>query len=143
MNTISYNPIDTSISYVIKECINHLTVQAIPKKITLKHYSAEDYSVRCDVKMIQTVLRNLISNAIKFSHKDSIIEIPVIDNPEDMNYVRVAIVDTGIGMSSEDLNKLFKIDDKIVSSRGTNDETGTGLGLILCKEFIDKHNCKL
>ena len=109
MNTISYNPVDVSLSSIINECINHLTVQAIPKRITIKHYSAEDFAVNCDVKMIQTVLRNLISNAIKFSNKDSIIEIPVFESGDDANFVQVAIIDNGIGMSSEDLNKLFKI----------------------------------
>ena len=90
--------------------------------------------------MINTVIRNLISNAIKFSHNDSTIEINVSDYTN--NQVKISIKDSGVGMSAEIIDKLFRIDEKI-TTKGTNKESGTGLGLILCKEFIDKHDCKI
>ena len=142
MNAITYNPINTSLSKIITNCINYLNVQAMAKNITLQ-LTADEYMVNCDVNMIHTILRNLISNAIKFSFKDSTIEVIVSVYNEDNNFVQVAVKDAGVGMEESSMNKLFKIDEKIVSSKGTSDESGTGLGLILCKEFIDKHNCKI
>ena len=99
--------------------------------------------VRCDENMIQSVVRNLISNAIKYSHTESSIEINISEYTQDDKQILVSIKDFGIGLSPEDTEKLFKIDNKIVSSKGTSNETGTGLGLILCKEFIVKHQCKI
>jgi len=97
----------------------------------------------CDMNMIHTVIRNLVSNAIKFSFDSSTIKVSVTDYSEDSNYIQVSVRDSGVGISQENIEKLFKIDQKITSTEGTNKEKGTGLGLILCKEFIDKHNCKI
>ena len=142
MNAITYNPTQTSLLKIITDCANYLNVQATAKNIKIQ-FASNEYLVNCDINMIHTILRNLISNAIKFSFKDSIIEVAVSDYIEDNNYVQVAVKDAGVGMDADSMSKLFKIDEKIVSSKGTNDESGTGLGLILCKEFIDKHNCKI
>jgi signal transduction histidine kinase len=125
------------------ECIDNLKSQAIMKNITLQapDFTDEIYVI-CDVNMVYTIFRNLVSNAIKFSHKESTIEINVSDFADDDNYVQVSIKDSGIGIPDNVIKKLFRIDEK-VTTKGTNKETGTGLGLILCKEFIDKHNCKI
>jgi len=92
--------------------------------------------------MINTILRNLISNAIKFSPTGTTISVQVNEFQTNNDYVVISIKDQGVGMNPESLNKLFRIDSKL-STQGTAGETGTGLGLILCKEFIEKHNCKI
>jgi signal transduction histidine kinase len=92
--------------------------------------------------MINTVLRNLISNAIKFSDKGKKISVIIGKYAEDEKYVTISVRDEGVGIKEETINKLFRVDTKI-TTKGTGGETGTGLGLILCKEFIEKHNCKI
>ena len=85
--------------------------------------------------MITTVIRNLITNAIKFTPENGRITILVSN---EMDYYRVAVSDTGVGISSDDQAKLFRIDTN-PSTIGTSHEQGTGLGLILCKEFVEKN----
>ncbi len=93
-----------------------------------------DYYVDADEYMTNAILRNLISNAIKFSNQGNI----TVDLKKDKSTCILKIIDTGIGMNQESLDQLFCI-DKCISTRGTNGETGTGLGLILCKEFVEKN----
>jgi len=89
--------------------------------------------------MILTVLRNLISNAIKFTNESGKVTIgyKLMDNT-----VELYVKDTGIGMNKQQIEKLFKIEEN-VSTPGTNKEKGTGLGLILCKEFVEKHKGRI
>jgi signal transduction histidine kinase len=89
--------------------------------------------------MLKTIFRNLVSNAIKFSHENGSITLKsaVIDQQ-----IEVTVADTGIGIPPENLSLLFRI-DTTVTTKGTANETGTGLGLILCKEFVEKHNGKI
>ena len=89
--------------------------------------------------MLNTVLRNLIQNAIKFTDTGGKIEIHAVS---EKNQIQITVADNGIGMNEETLNKLFRIDTAI-SRSGTANETGSGLGLILCKEFIEKHEGKI
>jgi signal transduction histidine kinase len=86
--------------------------------------------------MIETVLRNLINNAIKFTPENGLIEITA--NQIDHN-IHISVKDSGIGISEEDVMNLFRI-DSTVKRKGTNNEDGSGLGLILCKEFVTKNN---
>jgi len=95
--------------------------------------------VYADKYMLNTILRNLISNAIKFSHPDGTVTVTVDRNLYDIVF---SIADTGVGISDENLNKLFRIDETI-STAGTGEEEGTGLGLILCKTFVDKHKGRI
>ena len=85
--------------------------------------------------MVKTILRNLISNAIKYTNINGEI---VINASELKQYVEVAVKDNGVGISAENQKKLFKIDN-FHSTPGTHDERGTGLGLLLCKEFVELH----
>ncbi len=91
--------------------------------------------------MTETILRNLVSNAIKFTPKGGTIEIGVANSINDP-CVTIFIQDSGIGIKPELISKLFKIDQK-VSRPGTEGETSTGLGLLLCKEFVEKHDGKI
>ncbi|MBN1251153.1 MAG: ATP-binding protein [Bacteroidales bacterium] len=95
--------------------------------------------IYADRNMIITVLRNLIQNAIKYSNQNGRIDIQLNENQD---YLEIGISDTGIGISEDIKNKLFSIDNKKIV-RGTANEEGSGLGLVLCKEFIEKHGGKI
>jgi signal transduction histidine kinase len=92
-----------------------------------------------DKAMINTVLRNLISNAIKFTNPGGEIKVTI---HEKQNELLISVMDTGVGIKKDRFEELFQI-DKNHSTQGTKNEKGTGLGLILCKEFIEKHEGKL
>jgi len=119
----------------IHEIISLLQGQASVKNIRIFSQCEEEYQASGDKQMIQTVLRNLLSNAIKFTPQGGGIKISVI--PRDQEY-EISVQDTGLGIPAEDLPKLFRIDSKY-STRGTANEKGTGLGLVLCKEFVEKN----
>lgn len=105
------------------------------KYISISHVLPENLMVYADQNMLSTVLRNLITNAIKFTHKGgNIIITSLVQDSKTIITVR----DSGIGMDENTRNKLFKISEKI-SIAGTEKETGTGLGLLLCKEFVEIH----
>ncbi len=95
--------------------------------------------VYADKAMINTVLRNLVTNAVKFTATGGRINI---SGKISRGKVKISVSDTGMGMSKSTVNKLFRIDTN-QSTPGTLQETGTGLGLILCKEFITKHNGRI
>ncbi|HPO50466.1 MAG TPA: HAMP domain-containing sensor histidine kinase, partial [Spirochaetota bacterium] len=94
--------------------------------------------VYADKNMTETVIRNLLVNANKFTSEGNI----TINANIRGNTVEISIKDTGVGIDEEKRSKIFQI-DKNVSTEGTNGETGTGLGLILCKEFIEKNSGKI
>ncbi|HPF93742.1 MAG TPA: ATP-binding protein, partial [Tenuifilaceae bacterium] len=93
-----------------------------------------------DKESLKTVLRNLVSNAVKFTPRNG--EITASCSEDDKGMLVVSVADTGIGMSEEIRNSLFTITKK-VSRPGTDNEPSTGLGLILCKELVEKHGGKL
>jgi len=105
----------------------------------MKNEIPAETMVHADKNMISSVLRNLVSNAIKFTNPDGEITLRV-GQKED--YIEVYIIDDGIGMNHECLRKLFRI-DTYYSTSGTMGESGTGLGLIICKEFIEKNNGRI
>jgi signal transduction histidine kinase/ligand-binding sensor domain-containing protein len=136
---ILFNPAPIKLSELLNEELSILNDMAARKNIELKSSIADNLTIMADKNMIKTVLRNLISNAIKFTHNNGKVEVQaILDN----NQVEVAVSDSGIGMTKETMAKLFRIDANL-STRGTENEKGTGLGLFLCKEFIQKHGGKI
>ena len=113
------------------------------KKINLFHSAKPKTEAFGDRNMITTVLRNLVNNAIKFTDVNGSVEIGINDNYNgDINVIQIFVKDNGIGISLEYIDKLFLIGESFLRD-GTQNETGTGLGLILCREFIEKHNGKI
>ncbi len=110
-------------------------IQAINKGITLKNLVDEKLFMKADENMIQTVLRNLISNGIKFTQGGGTITVGA---EEKNDFIEVYVEDTGVGIASEDIPRMFRIETHFVMP-GTDKEPGTGLGLILCREFVHKH----
>jgi len=109
------------------------------KGITLKINVEPESSVFVDKKMTETILRNLISNALKFTYPNGTVSV----SSEPYNdFVVIKVIDTGVGIKTENLSELFKV-DKVQSTRGTAKETGTGLGLILCKELVERQYGKI
>jgi PAS domain S-box-containing protein len=136
---IEFSPEYVEIVALINEAIELLGDSALQKSITISKELPRTALVFADKAMISTVLRNLISNAIKFTHLGGQIVISAeIRNAE----LILAIRDNGVGIKKESIDKLFRIDENH-STLGTQNEKGTGLGLILCKEFIEKHDGKI
>jgi two-component system sensor histidine kinase/response regulator len=120
---------------IVTQNINLFTQNAEDKQITLRNLIEEMTAVYADFNMVNAVVRNLLSNALKFTKSGGKVEFSAKQNGE---YVEVSVTDTGIGIGKEHLSKLFRIDARY-KRLGTAREKGTGLGLILCKEFIEKH----
>lgn len=139
LNHISFSRTEFDIAAVIRKNISLYEESRKNKNISLKESYESGTVVFADLNMIDTVVRNLISNAIKFTGKDGKIEIGVSGNGE---LSKIFVKDTGIGISLDEQDCLFQI-DKSVSKHGTADEMGTGLGLIICKEFIEKNGGKI
>jgi len=135
---MNFNPGTFDIVKTIKEVISLYNDTALHKSISISSYIPESFNVNADEPMIGTVLRNLLSNAIKFTNPGGHINISAFQS--DSEYI-VEITDDGIGMNSSVIEKLFI--NGSYSIKGTNGEEGTGLGLILCKEFILKHNGRI
>ena len=131
---IAYKPDQIDLNRLIKQNVELLRNQASKKSIELIYNDTKSSYAYCDLNMISTVIRNLVSNAIKFTKKGNI----NIKTGKESNYTIITIEDTGIGMNSETTKNLFTA--KNFSTEGTSGEKGTGLGLMLCKEFIDKNN---
>ncbi len=136
---IAFDPVRLNLLEIAEEVVNLMEGDAERKNISIQQLIDQDIIVFADENMLKTIFRNLISNAIKFCNENGTVTL---------NYgivgkkVEVTIADTGVGIPPENQSKLFKI-EKTVTTKGTANETGTGLGLIICKEFIDKHNGKI
>ncbi|MGE5457061.1 MAG: sensor histidine kinase [Methanococcaceae archaeon] len=100
---------------------------------------SESLDITADKQMLHSILHNLISNAIKFTNLDGTVKIKA---REENNLLEISVQDNGVGISNEKLNNMFHV-DKNISTKGTNQEKGTGLGLHLCKEFVEKHDGRI
>ena len=136
---LNFTPIKTELGRILENSISVLRPLASIKKIQLSCSCNDNLEVFADPLMIETVLRNLINNAIKFTPENGFVNIAV---EQIENEVRVNVYDSGVGISEVDVQNLFHIDSQ-VKRKGTNNEDGSGLGLILCKEFVHKNNGRL
>jgi signal transduction histidine kinase len=136
---ISFNPEIIDIYKVIDETLLVLKTLADNKNISIEVALLEELPIYADRDMLKTILRNLVTNAIKYSNKNSIVSI---SSELFRNYIEFTVTDTGIGMSEEEIKVLFHQEIQR-SKEGTAKEKGTGLGLILCKEFIERHEGKI
>jgi signal transduction histidine kinase len=122
-------------SSIINDSIKIASEHIRRKNIKLIQELACNVTVSADKNMIETVVRNLLTNAIKFTNENGQITIRTYSESD---LLKCEISDTGIGMSKEELSMLFRLDSHNIK-KGTNKETGSGLGLILCKEFMEKN----
>lgn len=136
---IVFNPENIGIEDIIDENTLLFEEIASQKSITIKKMLPENTTVFADKAMINTVFRNLISNAIKFTRQGGEIKVSAEKRAKE---ILVSVSDNGIGIAPGRLEKLFRIDESD-STYGTNNEKGTGLGLILCKEFVENHGGKI
>lgn len=140
MNKVDYSPDLIDAEEMINQTISQLTTVASSKKIALEKELAPDLKIFADKDHLTLVLRNLISNALKFTNEGG--KVTVSTKCAADNKVEISVADTGVGMGIEKLTHLFSIEDA-QSTKGTAGEKGTGLGLILCKEFIEKNGGKI
>ena len=133
---ILYNPQKIDMYEMVESTLDFLRPIAELKQISIISHIPVRLIITADENLIKTILRNLISNAVKFTGKNGIIEITseYVDN-----YIMVKVKDTGVGIEQEKISAIFEINENKISI-GTNKEKGTGLGLVLCKEFVEMHN---
>lgn len=129
---ISYNPDIFDLKFIVDSNVQLYIAAAHAKKISIENQVNEEIRVFSDSNLINTILRNLINNAIKFTNEGGTITVSVESH---LKYYQVNVSDTGVGMSDLVIDNLFKIDVN-TSTLGTGNEKGTGLGLIVCKEFV-------
>jgi PAS domain S-box-containing protein len=131
---IHFNPQKLMVSSIIQNIVEASRSNTIIKNIALNFISLNDIAVYADQNMLETVLRNLISNAIKFTNINGEI---IINATQNKDFCEITISDNGVGMDAEKCKILFNVDAN-KTTKGTANEKGSGLGLILCKEFVEK-----
>lgn len=136
---IKFKPYRIIVEKIILNNIRQFHLPAEDKNIEIKYKVTDALEIIADENMLDTILRNLISNSIKFTQEGGKILITVTQNSEETYF---SVEDNGVGITNEALKKLFKIEEK-TSTEGTNKEVGTGLGLLLCKEFVEMHGGRI
>jgi signal transduction histidine kinase len=136
--SIPFRPQNLSFADIVKNVFEVLKPNAYEKNISI-NYSADHVNVYADADMLKTILLNGLSNAIKFTNTGGNIAVNAKQNG-DKTFISVS--DNGVGISHENQAKLFDISE-VLTTKGTTNETGSGLGLLLCKEFVEKHRGKL
>jgi signal transduction histidine kinase len=134
-----FSPVKFSLSRVVEVNVNLHKTAAAEKNIMLRNNVEEELFAFGDPEMVHTVMRNLVSNAVKFTSGGKAVEVEVNGQPK---WFEVLVKDGGVGISEENMQKLFRIDVKYKTT-GTAGETGTGLGLVLCREFVEKNGGKI
>lgn len=139
LGRMEYAPYSIKLNEIVDKNIKIQLQTAQSKGIQLINEIKNDYLVYADENMLNTILRNLISNAIKFTDKDGYVKV-YAESEED--FMVIYVEDNGLGMKKSAKEKIFRIDSKY-STHGTNNEKGTGLGLILCKELVETQGGKI
>jgi len=137
---IPFNPETERLLPVVKESLKMSIEPAKTKGIEIRLEIPQDLEIFADANLLQTVIRNLVSNAVKFTNKGGSVTVSARTSAH--NSVEISVRDNGIGMEPELIDNLFRLDVQ-TNRRGTEDEPSTGLGLIICKEFIEKHGGNL
>lgn len=132
---IQFQPEFFDLNRVLNEVFELIADQASQKSVSVISELTDSLQVFADKKMMATILRNLVSNGVKFTQEGGMV---LVDARIESHQLLVSVRDTGIGIPKENINKLFRIDENL-STAGTKKEKGTGLGLLLCKEFLEMH----
>jgi PAS domain S-box-containing protein len=133
---INFNAVQLNLKSIIGEVFDTLKGNAEIKQIALNFHQSKVEDIYADKNMLKSILHNLISNAIKFSNSKG---KATIYAEQKGNFIEISVVDNGVGIEMEMIDKLFST-NKNITTRGTSNEKGSGLGLLICKEFIQKHN---
>ena len=136
---ITFNPSIANVTELMSDVVKIFEPNAKAKRISIKYTSDSGLNIKSDIYMLKAILRNLISNAIKFTQEGGEIELSAF-HADSHSLIKVS--DDGVGIEPVVLEKLFSFTPN-KSTKGTADEIGTGLGLLLCKEFVDKHGGKI
>jgi len=144
---VPYQPRQFDLVASLNSGLGIIRNMAEEKEVMFDVQMPESAIITGDDKMLATVVRNLLVNAVKFTAKGGTVKLDVLSNSKDGTHsssakYTVSVSDTGMGMSAEQIHNLFRL-DRNQSSRDTNGETGVGLGMIVCREFLEKHGCKL
>ena len=139
LKIIPFNPLPYNLFLLANECSSFVYNDSVFKNINIKNEIAEDVIVFADSEMVKTILRNLLTNAIKFTPFSGKI---VLSAKLNQTIVEIIVSDTGVGMNEITKNTIFKIGET-KSKNGTNNEHGTGFRLLLCKEFVEKQGGKI
>ena len=139
LSRVDFYPQEISLQMIVNSVFSSQRITANNKQIKLESEISGEINAFADADMIETVIRNLVSNAIKFTNNGGTIKVNAIN---ERDFIKVEIQDNGVGMKPEIANNLFKNDTQ-VTTKGTKGEKGTGLGLIICKEFVEKHGGKI
>ncbi len=135
-NRVAFAPASYNLADILESSLRHIHQQATNKEVTIRHSIPLSINLFVDYQMVTSIFRNLVSNAVKFTPRLGQVEIAIGDNMDHL--VEITISDNGIGMDTITLGNLFRI-DSIMPNPGTEGESSTGLGLILCREYILKH----
>jgi signal transduction histidine kinase len=136
---ITFKPQKLNFIKISQDAISILKPNADEKNIKINHFVTDEITIFADIFMFKTILRNLVSNAIKFTDNDGVINISAEQTPSD---VTISVLDNGTGLTPDYLSKLFNISE-IHTALNMAEEKGTTLGLLLCKEFVEKHGGKI
>jgi signal transduction histidine kinase len=136
---LKFNPKNINLAHQVSGVISFLEIQAINKDIAILNSVEKNVHVKADEHMLDTILRNLISNAIKFTEAKGEIQIySTLKN----DFVEITVKDNGVGMTDAEIAAIFSVHE-ISTSLGTSNEQGSGLGLILCRDFVESHGGKI
>ena len=139
MGKISFDPMNVSLDLIMQNVVNMETDFAMSKQVSLENKIPEGVEVYADAGMIFNVFQCIVHNGIKYSENGGKVEIGMTP-PTRNGYKSVYVKDGGVGMSIEKMESIFRPESKLATSPGSEGEKGTGLGLLLTKEFIDKNN---
>jgi len=137
--SLEFTPERLLLKSLVLDVIGITESNCLAKNIKIINEVDKSIHIFADKNMLNTILNNLVVNAIKFTHKNGTVKICASVNDKE---VQISVIDTGVGIESRKIERLFKISEK-TSTLGTENEHGTGLGLILCKEFVEKHCGKI